>query len=240
MTLEPLDYLNGVFNLIFISISISLGVIIISKYFKNKNVNFILTGLTLVLLVSGWYGTTASFITALLTGGEGLSFQVIIALNFIPLPFSLMSWMTAFTNFLYKEKQKLILISCGLFIAFFYVIFLYYLIIDPAFIGEKISPVDTRSNSPIFGIFLIILLLFLLISGINFALKTMQFEDKETNLKGKLLLIAFPSFCFGAFLDALIPSTALTLVIFRLILISSAIEFYGGFILPNWMRKILM
>lgn len=240
MPLAPLDYLNGILNLIFIIVSIVLGGIIISKYLKNKNLNFILTGVTWVLLVSGWYGTTTSFLVALLMDSDGLPFESIMLLNFIPLPFTLISWMTAFSNFLYKEKQKLILIGCGVLMGSFYSIFLYYLFTDPMVIGEKISPVDTKANSPILAVFLVILLIIMLISGVKFALETMKYDDKETKTKGKLLLVAFPSFCIGGFLDALIPSTAITLVIFRIILISSAVEFYGGFILPNWMKKILI
>ena len=189
MPLEPLDFLNGILNLIFILVSIFLGCIIIAKYFKNKNFNFILTGVTWVLLVSGWYGTTASFLAALLMNGDGLSFESIMLLNFIPLPFALISWMTAFTNFLYKEKQKLILIGCGVLIGTFYSIFLFYLFTEPILIGEKISPVDTKANSPILAGFLIILLLIMLISGVKFALETMKYDDKETKTKGKLLFL---------------------------------------------------
>ncbi|MFX0073637.1 MAG: hypothetical protein ACFFAO_21375, partial [Candidatus Hermodarchaeota archaeon] len=58
--------------------------------------------------------------------------------------------------------------------------------------------------------------------------------------KGKLLLIAVISFCIGGFLDASMPTTALTLILFRLLLISSAIEFYWGFILPSWMKNRLL
>ena len=79
-----------------------------------------------------------------------------------------------------------------------------------------------------------------LISGINFALKTIELSTPEMELRGKLLLIAFPSFCIGAFLDALIPTNAITLIVFRLILISSAIEFYLGFTLPDFIKKSLL
>jgi hypothetical protein len=240
MALELLDILNGTFGLIFVGISIILGLIIVSKYFKNKNVNFLLTGFTLVFLVSGWYGTSVSFLVALSTGGDGLFFETIMLFNFLPLPASLILWIIAFTNFLYKEKQKLFLIGAVIIIASFYSYFFFFLFTDPIVIGEKISPVDTKGNSLVLSIFLVILLSIILVTGVKFALETMKVENPETKLKGKLLLIAFPSFAIGGFLDALIPSTALTLIIFRLILISSAIEFYGGFILPNWLKKIFL
>lgn len=141
---------------------------------------------------------------------------------------------------MYKEKQLLILLIIGIYIIIFYAIFLYYVLTDPLLIAEKISPVDTAARSPVMAIFLIIFVVIFLITGVKFALETIKIDDPETKLKGKLLLIAFPSFCISGFLDASIPTTALTLIIFRLILISSSIEFYGGFILPNWMKKAFL
>ena len=240
MPLEALDIVNGTFGLIFVVISIILGVIIILKYFKTKDKNFLLVGFTWIFLISGWYGTSASFIVALFTGGEGLSLEMILLLNFIPLPIALFLWSIAFTNFLYKEKQRLFLLVIGIYIIIFYTVFLYYIFTDPLIIAEKISPVDTAAKNIGFAIFLVVFILVFLVTGVKFALETMKIDDPETKLKGKLLLIAFPSFCIGGFLDASIPTTALTLIIFRLILMSSAIEFYGAFVLPNWIKKRLL
>ncbi len=240
MALEALDIVNGIFGVLFVIISIIVGVKIALKYFNNKDINILLVGLTWVFIVSGWYGTSASFLIALLMGNEGLSFEMIMLLNFLPLPLALFFWMTAFTNFLYQEKQKMVLILCGMFIVIFYGIFFYFLITDPIVIGEKISPVDTKANSLLLGLFLVILLIVILVTGVKFSLVTLKFDNPETKLKGKLLLIAFPSFCIGGFLDALIPSTTITLVIFRVILISSAIEFYSAFIMPSFLKKRLL
>ena len=72
-----------------------------------------------------------------------------------------------------------------------------------------------------------------LISGIIFSIRTMKSDDPQVKLKGKFLLIAFVSFTVGALADAIIPMTPVTLVIVRLILISSAIEYYFGFLIPK-------
>jgi hypothetical protein len=237
MALEPLDIVNGIFGLLFVVISIVLGLIIVSKYFRTKDKNFLLVGFTWIFLISGWYGTSASFLVALLTGGDGLSLEMILLLNFIPLPIALVLWSIAFTNFLYKEKQLTYMIFVAIYIAIFYIIFLYYLITDVSFIAEKISPVDTAANSLLLALFLVIFILIFFISGVKFALATLSIDNPETKLKGKFLLIAFPSFCIGGFLDAALPTTALTLIIFRIILILSAIMFYSAFIMPNWIKN---
>jgi len=240
MPLEALDIVNGTFGLLFVVISIILGIIIVLKYFKTKDKNFLLVGFTWIFLISGWYGTSASFLVALFTGGEGLSLEMILLLNFIPLPIALFLWSIAFTNFLYKEKQRLFLLVIVIYIIIFYTVLLYFIFTDISYVAEKISPVDTAANSYILASFLVVFIAVFFITGVKFALETMKIDDPETKLKGKLLLIAFPSFCIGGFLDAAIPTTALTLIIFRLILISSSIEFYGAFILPNWMKKAFL
>jgi hypothetical protein len=237
MALEPLDIVNGIFGLLFVVISIVLGLIIVSKYFRTKDKNFLLVGFTWIFLISGWYGTSASFLVALITGGDGLSLEMILLLNFIPLPIALVLWSIAFTNFLYKEKQLTYVIFVSIYIAIFYIIFLYYIITDVSFIAEKISPVDTAANNFLLAMFLVIFILIFFISGVKFALATLSIDNPETKLKGKFLLIAFPSFCIGGFLDAALPTTALTLIIFRIILILSAIMFYSAFIMPNWIKN---
>jgi hypothetical protein len=66
-------------------------------------------------------------------------------------------------------------------------------------------------------------------------------------LKGKLLRAAFITFTVAAILDSLLgtifedptdPLLAIMVVFTRILLIISAIEFYGGFILPRWMDAI--
>ncbi len=240
MVLSTLDFINGIFGTLLVGLSIILGLIIVSKYFKNQNRNFIYVGLAWCLFVSGWYGTTASFYVALFTGGEGLSFGTIMALNFLLLPLALILWLLAFTNFLYKEKRKLIMAITTLISLGFYVIFLYFLITDPSYIGHKISPVDTSGNLTVLIIYLFFMIVILFVTVIKFGIETIKIGDPETKLKGKLLILAAPTFCIGAILDATIPTDAITLVIFRSILILSAIEFYGGFILPGWMKRLFL
>ena len=197
-------------------------------------------GLTLIFLSSGWYGTSESFLIALLYGNEGLTFQVIALLNFIPLPIGLISWTMAFTNLLYKDKQKLLVGMVLLLTVFFYTAFLYALYTNPVAVGEKITPVDTKGNSLFLLSYIFIFIIIIVLTGIKFGHETMKYEDPDMKLKGKLLIFAFPAYAIAGLLDSYIPSTAITLVLFRVILILSAFGFYGGFILPKWLKKLLL
>jgi hypothetical protein len=88
----------------------------------------------------------------------------------------------------------------------------------------------------------------LLVTGTLFARRSLRSDNEEVKLKGKLLLAAFLSFSIGAILDSMIggilgdndPLLPIMVVIVRIILISSAIEFYGGFILPKWLKDLFL
>jgi hypothetical protein len=89
----------------------------------------------------------------------------------------------------------------------------------------------------------------MMISGVIFAQRSIKVEDREVRLKGKLLRAAFITFTVGAILDSLLgtifedpadPFLAVMVVVVRILLIISAIEFYGGFLLPRWMKDIFM
>lgn len=238
--LAPLDIANGIFGLIFITITIIVGLSIIIKYFENKNINLLYVGVAWILFCSGWYGTSISFVISFFNGGEGLPLEAILFINFTPLPIGLISWMIAFTNFMLKKQQKLIILGMLIFSTVFYATLILFLVYDVNLIAIKESAVDTRSNNMIMAIFIISIILILLISGIAFAIKTIKIGKPETRWKGIFLLIAFPSFAFGGLLDATVTTTPITLVIFRLLLISSAIEFYLGFILPGALKRKLI
>jgi hypothetical protein len=73
-----------------------------------------------------------------------------------------------------------------------------------------------------------------------FVRETFRSENREMLIKGKFILIAFLSFIIGQIMEILIPLTLATVVITRLILISSSIEFYIGLILPERIKNLIL
>ena len=195
MSLSPLDILNGILGISVVTISIALGFSLLFKYFKNRNKAFILTGLTLIFITSGWYGTSLSFIIAVIFNNDGLPLEAIMLLNFIPLPISLISWVIFFNDIiLLKYRGKWVIGSTIAFTVFFYVVFLVMLSIDVSFVSEKISPVDTKGNNWFLNSFIFVYVAILIITGVRFSWETMNFDDPEMKMKGKILMVAFPSF----------------------------------------------
>jgi hypothetical protein len=153
------------------------------------------------------------------------------------------------------DKQKLAVLFIVIFAIVFEGLFFYNFFLDINLIGV-INPL--RPFSADLGIFLTILLFItfitLFITGLKFARKSVKSENKEVSLKGKLLQFAFIAFTIAALLektarsiligtvfpDPTILLLSVMLVVVRVLLISSSIAFYGGFLLPRWMKEIFM
>jgi len=94
-----------------------------------------------------------------------------------------------------------------------------------------------------------VIILVMVVTGVIFAQKSVKADEREVKLKGKLLRAAFLTFAVAAILDSLLgtifedptdPLLAIMVVAVRILLIFSALEFYGGFLLPRWMKEIFM
>ena len=75
------------------------------------------------------------------------------------------------------------------------------------------------------------------ITGLLFARATISIGTPDMRVKGWFIAIAVISYVVGVSLDIFFPEG---FIINRIILMSSAIEFYFGFILPDWLKKILI
>jgi len=239
--LSEVEILSGILSIIYVAISTYVGLRIASKYFELKQRVFLLVGLTWIGLASPWWPSMVSFLIAVSTGGDGLynTPKIYFLIGNLLIPIFVLLWITAITDLLYKNKQKVILTIFTIYCISFEVIFLYLLSTDSTRIGELKGPVDVDYTYIILG-FLLSIILIILITGILFGRESLKSDNPEVRLKGKLIIIAIILFSIGALLDSAIPLMLITLPITRIILILSAILFYGGFILPNWMKKLFL
>jgi len=170
-------------------------------------------------------------------------------------PVALICWVISYTDMVNKEKQKIAVALTLIFSIAFEGVFFYQFFLDINLIGV-VNPFY-RPFSADLGYFLAILLsisfLILFVTGFKFARKSIKSENEEVRLKGKLLQFAFTAFTIAAlleksarsvligtiFTDPREPILSVMLVVVRVLLISSAIAFYGGFLLPRWMKNIL-
>jgi hypothetical protein len=205
------------------------------------------------MLSTLWLPEAISFLMSLFIQ-QTLAIELYFILGNVFVPIAVFTWVYAYTDMISKDKQKLILILVLIFGIVFEVFFFYNFFLDINLIGV-ISPL--RPFSADLGYFLAILLLIsfliLFVTGFKFARKSIKSENKDVRLKGELLQFAFVAFTIAAvlektarsillgivFTDPTNPVLSIALVVDRLLLILSAIAFLGGFLLPNWMKKIL-
>ncbi len=54
MSLNTLDTINGIFSILFVGISLLVGLIIFSRYFKYKEKVYLLVGATWIFISEPW------------------------------------------------------------------------------------------------------------------------------------------------------------------------------------------
>ena len=247
-----MDILQGILSLIYVVISFIIGLVIISKYGKFKNRLYLLVGLCWLSLSTLWLPEAVSFVMSVFIL-QTLAVEWYLIIGNVFFPIAIISWIFAYTDMINKQKEKLAVSLVVIYGIVFEGLFFYFFSLGTSFIGV-INPL--RPFSADLGIFLTILLFIgfitLFFTGIKFSRKSVKSENREVSLKGKLLQFAFIAFTIAALLektarsiligtvfpDPTIPILSVMLVVVRILLISSAFAFYGGFLLPRWMREI--
>jgi len=238
MNVTSIDILNGILSMIFIVICIIVCIILIKIYVETRKKEYILVGLTILIFSTPWWPSVISLILALLTN-KGLTPELYFFIGNFFTPFGIICWIIAFTDLMYKKYQKIIIPVYIIIGLSFEILLIYYIIEDPSVIGELNGIVDVQYKSFVL-IYLLILAVTLIITGILFAKETMKSDDPEVRWRGLFLLIAFILFNISAVLDAGIATNAIYLIIIRILLISSMFLFYSSFNMPKFLKRLLI
>ncbi|MFO7796747.1 MAG: hypothetical protein ACQERB_13770 [Promethearchaeati archaeon] len=237
--MNTLEFLNGFLSLIYVGISLLIGLTLIYSYFKRNEKILIYIGFSLIGIVTPWYPSSISFIVALFNYGKGIPEVLYYIIGNAFGPLFLFVWLVVFTNYYYQKYKKYILGASIIYGIVFEIIFFTLLILDPSNIAYYEPPVNVEFT----GIYLILavsVIMIFFITGILFSYGAITCHRQEDKIKGFFVFTAFISYTLGAFLDAAVQQDYLNLIITRTILISGAIEWYFGFIMPNWLKKRIL
>ncbi|MFX1259634.1 MAG: hypothetical protein ACFFAN_17405 [Promethearchaeota archaeon] len=239
--LSPIDIANGLFSLIFVSISTIVGINIALKYLKSRQRTLLFVGFSWVLIASPWWPSSVSFLIAFFSGGQGLSIEAYLLLGNVLVPLFIILLVATFTDIYFHDKQKIILLVFAILGIFIEIYLVYYIFVlkEPEALGVLQGSVDIEFQG-FLRYYLLFSILQVLVMGSLIALNSIRSDTPEIKLRGKFLFAAFIFWSIGAICDAAVPLSFITLTIIRLILISSAIEFYFGFILPDWIKNLLL
>ena len=225
------NIITAIFTLLFVLISLIVGLRILLKYFSFHTKELIMVGLAWICLSSPWWSAPFSFLTYI-TFGVLWEVHIFFLIGNIFIPIALICWIYSFTEMMYPNLKKNLLIIYSSICSVFVIFFLFFLAYDVNVIGTFSGTFDAKyiSFTRIFQAFAIVSAL---ITGILFALKSFKSDDPKIRWKGRFLLIAFISFSTSAILDSGFELGVTGVLIIRVLLISSAIEYYLGFLLPD-------
>jgi hypothetical protein len=220
-------------------IFIIAGILIASKYFKVKNKTYIWWAIGVLGMGLPWAGGGFSFLLIIFTGVPfSLSQYLFVSLFFQSI--TLMFWMWTITELKYKDKQKVILGIFGVIGIIYEMYLLYYLANNPVVIGKFIDPPLDINYVGLTMLYAIFLLIAVSVSLLLFVGSSLKSDQAEIRLKAIFNLLGIVSFIIGSILDGYISVNILAVFIVRILLISSAIEFYIGWILPESVKKIFI
>ena len=233
--LSTLDFINGLFSLLVISVGAIIGVIIALKYLKFKRKIHLYWGIAYIGFYSPWWSSAFSFVLYFFIGP--LPDRIYIFIGIFIAPFILILWLLGFTEMIYEDKRKSLIVIYSIILAAFEVYIIYFLIVDPRFIGEKQGIFDIKF-SPIIIIYWMLLNFTTFITGIIFAKQALKSEKKELRFKSIVLIIAFLTYPICGISDAGLDLNEIGLIIVRSLLMFGAIMFYIGFFEPKFIKKI--
>ena len=205
-------FLTETFSLIYILIAFIVSVHFIKNYYKTKKREIFLAGIALLGLPSPWIPAAITFLVFLLTNGTlntELYLNSTILLVLFATAFSslaVLAWAMIIPYFLnIKFSRKLISSIVLILVIVFDILLFYFFFNDLDMIGIFNGPFDYQ-----WGLFLtiyyILIISYVLITGILFAREALSSDNPEIKLKGKLLLLAVISFAVGAFLPFILYS----------------------------------
>ncbi|MHA1987220.1 MAG: hypothetical protein ACW98D_11315 [Promethearchaeota archaeon] len=240
MTLTPFEFFYGSFTLASVVISTILGLFIALKYREHKRIELLLVGITWIFLASPYWSDAIQFLLVSIFNIEMNTALYFFLANAFIAPIHL-TWAYTFTNLLFKQYKKELLIFFGVESALFEIAFLVVFLIDSNLIGvqQSVFVVEWAIWVQFFLLFSIVLFL---ITGFFFARASIQAPEPEIKLKGKFLLVAFITFTIGTIIDVIGADspTEITILLARIFVIASSLCFYIGFTLPKFIKNYLI
>ena len=237
MALNPIFLIRCVFFTFILSLSFLLGIKIMSKYSEHKKREFLLVGITSIIVSEPWWITPIESMILFLDATP-LSSGVIQFVTFFALPVGIFTWLFAIIELMYKENQKRLLITATIYSFSFEVLFIPLTLTYPNMREHLLALL-------IIGGYMFSFLIVTLVTGLLFARECIKADDPALRIKAQFLRVSFITFFIVSNLSFIfyenrrLENNPIFLLTGTLLAIS-AISFYFGFILPERVKKIFI
>jgi len=237
--LTEMEILLGSTSLINVLFAIILGLKIAFKYSEVKRKEFISAGISTIFMMSGHVVYAFSFLTYVLFDFI-ISHTIVLFLGSSIALIAVMCWIYTISILLYPNSIKRILTIFFIVCLLWEIFLIYFLLTDMSIIGIVLGKFDIKVN--IFGFLLVIFALMTLIITMSlFTYKSLKSDDKVLQWRGRFLMMGAILFIIGMTFDMRFATTSMIVVIARIIMISSTIFLYIGWLLPKriayWLIK---
>jgi len=236
VSLSTLDYVNGLFSVLVITVGAIIGLIIVSKYFKFKNKAYLYWGLAYIGFYSPWWPSGISFLLVITTG-QPLSELMYLIIGNVIIPILIILWILGLTEMIYQDKRKILIIIYSTICGVVEIIFIYILMTDYTILAEFTGIFDVTFNR-IWLIYLLFINFTVAITGLLFARDSLKSDEREVRFKGKILIIAFLTYPICGLIDGGLELNEIGVIIIRSLLMFEAVIFYIRFFVPRFIRKL--
>ena len=238
--LSPFEIFYGSFTFASVVISTILGLFIALKYREHKKIELLLVGITWIFLASPYWSDALQFLLVTIADVELNTPLYLFLANAFIAPIHI-TWAYCFTNLLFKQYKKELLIFFIVESVMFEIAFLIVFFIDPNLIGAQQSAFVVEWAIWV-QIYLLFSIALFLITGFLFARASIKSSEDEIKLKGKFLIIAFLTFTIGTIIDVIAAEspTEISILLARIFVIVSSVCFYIGFTLPKFIKDIFI
>jgi len=229
----------GIFTLIYIIVTLLVALKMIAKYFEVKEKIFLYAGIAYLGAAIPWMGVALNFISIVFFDTIP-SMELHFFVHGAILPFTLWLWIV--TNLKLsnvKPKKQKIIIGISFVIAIiFQIIYISIIFTDTKILGTLINEIQV-DYAPFSELYLLIMAIIMISLGFKIGLRSMKSDIKRVRLKGKLIVYSFILATFTFVLEIFVPIIAI-IILARILVVFTAILFYGGFVLPKWMENLFL
>ena len=230
--LTTIEFIEGLFALLTLIITILIGIGMIYKFNKSNNKQLIPIGVFWAMMGTPWVSASINFIMYIFFD-FGLTGIMYIAIAASPYPITLLIWIRSYGKLMELKRRKLLFYIYCIIAIFFYILFFGFLFSGDPNLIALVGTLDGKFNIR-FGIVVFTLgsfgFLSIFFTGVHFSLKTMKIDDKIIKWKGRFMLMAFTFYTIGVLSDSVVPTVySYFTAFFRSLVIMSGILFYLAF-----------
>jgi hypothetical protein len=240
--LDALSQLSGILGTITVAIAIFYGILVLIKAIQLKYKDLYYFFFAIIFTISPWFPSGFGYLYWLITKAA-IPYPAYVLLGTLGVPIALFAWLQIYIPAVHPRLKYHLLIISAILSGVYYIYVIALLFLVPGapimnLIGIKESVIDIEYKGYAL-IFLAFSLLISTVTGNEFAIKSIKSEDKLIKWKGRFLVLSFNFFAIGAIGDGFLPLSPVTLIVFRVFMVLASTFYYLGFILPNWLKKLL-